>query len=218
MKAVERIFTKRIGIEEQVDDFLNQVIEAGLLCQKGMNAYFHKDMNSFAEVLASIRETEHKGDFLRRAIEKDLYQKTLIPESRGDVMRLLEDMDALLDRFTGLIWQFEIEQPEICPEFHEHFKELLLYSVEAVEAVVRSSRAFFKDINEVATHIHKVSFWEKESDKLSTRLQKAIFSHADLDLSRKIHIRFFAKMVDRIADEAEDVSDRLNIYVIKRML
>jgi predicted phosphate transport protein (TIGR00153 family) len=214
----ESILKKRIGIEEQVDDFLNQVSQAGMLCQNGMNAYFRGDMPAFAEVLESIRETEHKGDFLRRAIEMDLYQKTLIPESRGDVMRLLEDMDALLDRFTGLIWQFEIENPEIRAEFHEYFRELLQYSVEAVEATVRSCRAFFKDITAVADHIHKVSFWEKESDKVSTRLQKAIFGHAELDLSRKIHVRFFAKMVDRIADEAEDVADRLNIYVIKRML
>jgi len=26
------------------------------------------------------------------------------------------------------------------------------------------------------------------------------------------------KLIDRIADEAEDVTDRLNVYVIKRML
>ena len=84
--------------------------------------------------------------------------------------------------------------------------------------MVRSCRAFFKNINEVSDHIHKVSFWEKESDRVSTRLQKDIFGSAGLDLSRKIHIRFFAKMVDRIADDAEDVADRLNIYVIKRML
>jgi predicted phosphate transport protein (TIGR00153 family) len=215
---VERIFEKRIGIEEQVDDFLSRVSEAGLLCQNGMNAYFRKDAAAFAEVLEGIRDTEHKGDFLRRAIEMDLYQKTLIPESRGDVLRLLEDMDALLDRFTGLIWQFEIERPDVNVEYHELFRELLLYSVESVEAMVRSCRAFFKNISEVADHIHKVSFWEKESDKVSTRLQKAIFGSAELDLSHKMHIRFFAKMVDRIADDAEDVADRLNIYVIKRML
>jgi len=136
----------------------------------------------------------------------------------GDVMELLEDMDALLDRFTGLIWQFEIERPDICAEFHESFRELLQYSVEAVEATVRSCRAFFKDIHTVADHIHKVSFWEKESDKVSTRLQRAIFGHGNLHLSHKMHLRFFAKQVDRIADEAEDVADRLNIYVIKRML
>jgi len=215
---MERIFAKKIGIEEQVDDFLNQVSEGGLLCEKGMDAYLRGDAEAFAGVIESIQNMEHRGDFLRREIERDLYKKTLIPESRGDVMRLLEDMDALLDRYTGLIWQFEIEHPDIPPEFHPFFTELLRDSVEAVEAMVCSCRAFFKNINEVATHIHKVSFWEKESDKLSTRLQKEIFASDRLDLSRKMHIRFFAKMVDRIADEAEDVSDRLNIYVIKRML
>lgn len=215
---MERILKKKIGIEEKVDDFLNQVSEGGLLCEKGMDACLRGDREAFAGVMESIQYMEHRGDFLRREIERDLYQKTLIPESRGDVMRLLEDMDALLDRYTGLIWQFEIEHPEICPEFHEMFRELLHDSVEAVEAMVYSCRAFFKNISDVENHIHKVSFWEKESDKLSTRLQKAIFDNQSLDLSQKMHIRFFAKMVDRIADEAEDVSDRLNIYVIKRML
>jgi predicted phosphate transport protein (TIGR00153 family) len=214
----ESILKKKIGIEKEIDEFLDKVSEAGLLCKNGMDAYLKGNMESFTQCLTSIRDTEHKGDALRRSIERDLYQKTLIPESRGDVMELLEDMDALLDRFTGLIWQFEIERPDICSEFHEDFKELLLYSVESVEADVRSCRAFFKDISAVADHIHKVSFWEKESDKVSTRLQQAIFGRQDLRLSHKMHLRFFTKQVDRIADEAEDVADRLNIYVIKRTL
>jgi uncharacterized protein len=214
----ESILKKRIGIEKEIDEFLDQVSEAGLMCKQGMDAYLKGNQEAFTQALASIRATEHKGDALRRSIERDLYQKTLIPESRGDVMELLEDMDALLDRFTGLIWQFEIEHPDICIEFHEDFKELLLYSVESVEAVVRSCRSFFKDIHSVADHIHKVIFWEKESDKVTTRLQRAIFGRPNLRLSHKMHLRFFAKQVDRIADEAEDVSDRLNIYVIKRML
>jgi uncharacterized protein len=214
----ESILKNKIGIEKEIDEFLDKVSEAGLLCKNGMVVYLKGNMESFAQCLTSIRDTEHKGDALRRSIEQDLYKKTLIPESRGDVMELLEDMDALLDRFTGLIWQFEIERPDICSEFHEDFQELLLYSVESVEADVRSCRAFFKDISAVSNHIHKVSFWEKESDKVSTRLQQAIFGRQDLRLSHKMHLRFFVKQVDRIADEAEDVADRLNIYVIKRTL
>jgi hypothetical protein len=215
----EGILKKRkIGIERQVDEFMDLVSEAGLLCRQGMEAYLKCDMEAFALALESIRKKENQGDALRRAIETELYRKTLIPESRGDVMQLLEDMDALLDRFAGLIWQFEIEHPEICPEFHGDFRELLQYSIEAVEAVVRSCRAFFKELHAVADHIHKVSFWEKESDKVSTRLQKAIFVREELRLSHRMHLRFFVKQVDRIADEAEDVADRLNIYVLKRML
>jgi predicted phosphate transport protein (TIGR00153 family) len=202
----EGILKRRIGVEKEVDEFLDRVSEAGLLCKNGLDAYLKGKLDAFEASLVSIQDTEHRGDDLRRSIERDLYSKTLIPESRGDVMQLLENMDALLDRFTGLLWQFEIERPEI------------QYSIEAVEANVRSCRAFFKHIQAVADHLHKVSFWEKESDKVSTRLQKAIFGRSDLHLSHKMHLRFFVKQVDRIADEAEDVADRLNIYVIKRML
>jgi uncharacterized protein len=214
----EGILKRKIGIEKEVDEFLDRVSEGGLLCKQGMDAYLQGNMDTYATHLQSIRDAEHKGDDLRRSLEKVLYEKTLIPESRGDVMELLEDMDALLDRYTGLIWQFEIERPDICVQFHEDFRALLSHSVESVEACVRSCRAFFKDINSVADHIHKVSFWEKESDKVSTKLQRAIFGRGDLRLSHRMHLRFFVKQVDRIADEAEDVADRLNIYVIKRML
>jgi hypothetical protein len=127
-------------------------------------------------------------------------------------------MDALLDRFKGALYRFDIEQPEIYPEFHEDFRELVNCVVEAVEAMVRSSRSFFKEISAVADHMHKVSYWETESDKISTRLQRAIFKKNELELSQKIQLRDFVMHVDKIADRAEDVSDKLSIYVIKRSL
>jgi len=70
----------------------------------------------------------------------------------------------------------------------------------------------------VADHMHKVSFWEKQSDIISTRLQRAIFKREDLRLSHRMQLRDFVRQVDEIADCAEDVADRLSIYVIKRSL
>jgi uncharacterized protein Yka (UPF0111/DUF47 family) len=101
---------------------------------------------------------------------------------------------------------------------NEDFRELTSCVVEAVEAVVRSSRAFFKDISSVADHIHKVPYWETESDKIASRLQQSIFRQEDLPLSHKMQLRDFVKHVDKIADRAEDVSDKLRIFVIKRSL
>ena len=96
--------------------------------------------------------------------------------------------------------------------------ELVSYVSEAVEAIIRSSRAFFKNINEVDDHLHKVSFWETECDKVTTRLLKVIFRTEDLTLSQKMHVRDFVRHMDKIADVAEDVADRLAIYVIKRSI
>jgi predicted phosphate transport protein (TIGR00153 family) len=213
-----RILKQKLEIGKRIDDFLDNVSESGLLFKLGVDAYLKGNVESFEKKLEDITQTENQGDSLRRSLEEQLYVQTLIPESRGDVLELLENMDTLLDSFKGAMWRFEIEYPAIPVELHDDFKELSACVVEAVEAMVRSARAFFKDIAAVADHMHKVSYWEKQSDKVSTRLQRNIFRQTELQLSHKLQLRDFVMHVDQIADQAEDVADQLSIYVIKRSL
>jgi predicted phosphate transport protein (TIGR00153 family) len=212
------ILKRKIGIENQIDEFLDLVSESGLIFKAAIAAYLKRDTDAFLKKIEQITKAEHRGDSLTRTLEERLYLQTLIPDSRGDVLELLESMDSLLDQFKGALWQFEIERPEIWPEFHDDFNELVGYVVEAVEAVVLSSRAFFKNITAVADHMHKVSYWETESDKVASNLQRAIFRRDDMRMSHRLQLRDFAKRVDNIADVSEDVADRLAIYVIKRTL
>lgn len=212
------IFKKRIGVEQKIDGFLDLVVRSGLIFSQGAQAYLQGNRVDFEQKLSEIIEVEHAGDDLRRSIQQYLYTKTLIPESRGDVLQLLEDMDSLLDRFKGALWRMEIENLEIEKDFHQDFLLLIKCVGETVEAIVRSVRAFFKNISAVADHLDKVYYWETESDKISTRLQRAIFRKEELRLSHRMLLREFARHLDKIADRAEDVGDRLNIYVIKRSL
>lgn len=213
-----RILRKRLDIGRQFDVFLDKVSEAGLLFKAGVDAYLSDNIESFEKKKEDIIEAEHDGDALRRDLEETLYVQTLIPESRGDVLELLENMDGLLDRFKGALWKFDIERPQLIEELDDDFRELTSIVVEAVEAMVRSSRAFFKDISSVADHIHKVPYWETQSDKIASKLQHTIFRKENLSLSEKLQLRDFVKHIDKIADRAEDVSDKLRIYVIKRSL
>ncbi len=213
-----RILKKELGVEKQIDDFLDQVSRSGLIFSQGAEAYLQGESTDFARKLTEIIEVEHAGDDLRRSIQQYLYTKTLIPESRGDVLQLIEDMDSLLDRFKGALWRMEIENLDIEEDFHKDFKMLIKTVVETVEAIVRAARAFFKNIASVADHLDKVYYWESESDKISTRLQMAIFRKEELRLSHRMLQRELARHLDKIADRAEDVADRLNIYVIKRSL
>ena len=213
-----RILKRKLEIGNKIDDFLDNVSESGLLFKLGVDSYLKDNVESFEKKLEDITHTENQGDSLRRSLEEQLYVQTLIPESIGDVLELLENMDTLLDCFKGAMWRFEIEYPTIPPEMHNDFKELVSCVVDSVEAMVRSARAFFKDIAAVSDHMHKVSYWEKQSDKVSTRLQRNIFRLNELQLSHKLQLRDFVIHVDQIADQAEDVADKLSIYVIKRSL
>lgn len=212
------IFKNSIGIENEIDHFLDLASESGLIFIQGMNTYLLDNIESFSEHLAQIVETEKIADALRHSIEDLLYRKTLIPESRGDVLELIERMDALLGQFKGVMFRIEIERPDINLRFHDDLKTLNDCVVQSVEAMTLSLRAYFKDISQVADHMHKVSFWESESDKASTRLQKAIFGNRQLGLDLKMQLRDLVKHIDGIADQAEDMADSLAIYVIKRSL
>lgn len=216
--AFVSIFKNRTGIEKEIDSFLNLASESGLIFIQGIDAFLGNSLDRFSEHLSHIVETEKEADILRRSIEDLLYRKTLIPESRGDVLKLIEQMDALLGRFKGVMFRIEIERPNISPQFHSGLKNLASCVIQAVEAATLSLRSYFKDISQATDHIHKVSFWETEADKASTSLQKAIFNNNELGLDLKMQLRDFVRSIDKIADHAEDLGDSLAIYVIKRSL
>ncbi|MFC1555176.1 DUF47 domain-containing protein, partial [candidate division KSB1 bacterium] len=154
---------------------------------------------------------------LRRDIENRLYAETLIPEARGDVLRLLESSDKVLNKMTETLISFSDERPLIVEEIKNKYLELTDISMKAVESMEMAIRSYLRDINAVRDHVNKVYMYEKESDQITTMIKKDIFS-MNIDLSQKLHMRHFVICVEEIADEAEDVCDMLAIFTIKRSI
>ncbi len=209
-------FRRTRELENEIDAFLDKLFESGLLFKRAVQIYLDEGASTdFDEKLQAVNRMESEADHLRRSIVTQLYTQTLIPESRGDVLGLVENLDRVLSHYEGTLWGFSIEQPDIPPEFRADFMVLCDQAVFAVESIVLASRAFFRNIEAVGDHMHKVMFYEKEADKVSTKLKRAIFA-TDLPLYRKAHLRNFVEHIDNVADQSEDVADRLAIYTIKR--
>jgi predicted phosphate transport protein (TIGR00153 family) len=212
------VFKKKVGIEKEIDSFLDLVSESGLIFIRGITSYAGGKNAEFQRQLDQIVASEHNADMLRRSIEDLLYRRTLIPESRGDVLRIIENMDSLLGKFKGAMWRLQIEQPIIEKVFTEDLLGLTDVVVKSVETVTLSVRAYFRDIGSVSDHMHKVSFWEKEADKLATNLQIRVFRHEGYSLCQKMQLRDLIGHIEDISNLAEDMADSLAIYVIKRSL
>lgn len=211
------LFGKINVIEKNIDEFLDTLSEGAIVFKGAMGIYLGSGCESdlFQQKLKQISKLEHNGDVLRRSIESDLYTKALIPDSRGDVLSLMEDLDWLLNMFESCLYAFWVECPEFSAEQHADLTALTEQVCQCVEACVVASRAFFRNISAVRDHLHHVMVYEKEADRLAMHIKKAIFS-SDLPLERKTHLRYFIDKVDSLADEAEDVADWLAIYTIKR--
>ena len=210
------LFRRTKALESQIDDFLDKLSQSALVFRRAVDIYLAEGATAeFEEKLSQVNELESQADKLRRDVETQLYAQTLIPESRGDVLGLIENLDSVLNLCEGGLWAFSIEKPDIPAEFHSDSRARTEQVVNTVESLVLASRAFFRNIEAVPDHMHKVMFYEKEADKVSTKLKRAIFA-SDLELAHKAHLRSFAEHLDNIADRSEDVADRLAIYTIKR--
>ncbi|MFT5259277.1 MAG: putative phosphate transport protein (TIGR00153 family) [Saprospiraceae bacterium] len=212
------LFGRTKELEGQIDEFLDIVTHTGLIFSRAIDIYLDKGAcQDFEELLAKASEIETRADNLRRDIENKLYVQTLIPDLREDVLKLLENVDNIINRYEGTLFRFSIQTPDVPEEFSRGFRKLTEQVINSVESVVFASRAFFRDTNSVRDHVRKVLFFESEADRINTKLQRKIFA-SDLDLTRKRHLQYFTENIDEIANCAEDVADELAIYAIKRII
>ena len=126
------LFSKSRELEAQTDEFCDKLSEGVLAFRIGINAYFNGDTEAFIEKKKHVSEVESRGDELRREIQRRLYAETLLPESRGDVLELLETSDHILNACESGMWQFAIETPDFDAKTGAEFRKL-------VEAVVASA-------------------------------------------------------------------------------
>ena len=212
------LFGRTRQLESKIDEFLDQITQSGLIFKRAMALYLDSGSSEeFSDFMTQEDKIETRADNLRREIETELYSQTLIPDFRGDVLRLLEDMDHLANIYEGNLFRFSIQRPDIPSRYNKGFADLIDTVVGCVDEVVLAGRAFFRDIESVRDRCSKVLFYESEADKTGTKLQRAIFS-SDLPLERKMHLRYFVEKIDDLANAAEDVADTLSIYTIKRRI
>lgn len=211
------IFNKTRELVAKIDSFIDLTGQAGLHLKEGVKLYLEERHNEFEERLDLMRETENMADHYRKTIEEQLYTETLIPESRGDVLGILESMDSVIDRVKFTLLEFSIERPHIPESMKRGFIEMTVPVVEAILALVAGTRAYFYDVNAVKNSLNRVKFYEKESDMTAERMKRDLYK-LDLDLAYKIHLGTFIRNIDSLADKAEIVSDRLSIATIKRII
>ena len=210
------LFGETKKLEREIDEFVDILSEVGLVFKSIIPNYLSNGSSEqFDQMVEKVRDMESKADKITKEVERTLYEETLIPDARSDVLRLLEHLDEVIGMYQGNCYHFSIQKPDFPKEFHSDLTELTETVVNCVESLCLTVRSFFRDIKSVRDNAHKVTFFEKESDIKMTALARRIFD-SNLSLDQKMHLRYFVEKIDRICDQAEDIADEIQIYAIKR--
>lgn len=202
---------------ELIDKFLNTIDQGGLIFKEGVYNYLYNNADKFADNLRTLSQLETEADILKRKLETILYTQSLMPQLRGDILRLFEELDAIINLAKTNLFQFDVEVPFIPAELNSDFVKLTELSASAIESVIPASRAWFKNPETVKEQLHRVYLYEKETDKLADSIKRRVFHDMpQIKLSEKFHLRYFTLHIETLSDAAQKVADTLSIMAIKR--
>ena len=205
-------------VRDRLQEYFACADEAVKEFEAGMACYLEKGpCQEFVEVDRRIHAAESRADDLRIDIEKSLYRRMLLPESRGDLLGLLEAFDRMpnvAEDVTSMIRTMHIELPE---QWRGSFGEMVDKNVEAYHQVRKGVDALFSDPDSVEKTVAPVDKLESASDKLEMGLISEVFA-SDLDKADMLVLRELINRLGDISDAAERVSHRLEIVSFKRRI
>jgi predicted phosphate transport protein (TIGR00153 family) len=211
------LWKKEKSIIDKIQAYLDQVDT----CRKRFRVCIEKlllepDNEENQAILEEVHRAESKADDLRRNIELELYKRALIPESRGDVLGLLETMDAIPGMFQSLCYQFLLERIVIPEQFRERYLHLVDVNLKSYDLVRQAMLGLFyqKEVRELTDLVDAV---ESDSDRIERDLIRDIFS-SKLDKADKILLKEIVINTGDISDRAEIVKDRLILAIVKRKI
>lgn len=216
---MEGLFKRARDLEGQVTQFFNQIFEAALTFQSGLDDYLAGDVERMGDRLRAIKETEARADDLRRDVRFKLYSRMLIPESRGDVLGLLESSDSVVDASKRVLSRIETERPEFRANAVSLVKRLCAACTAAMNGTANACHAYITNKGDVEEHIHKVYFYEHEADEIEEDLKRMFFADEDIPrLSERMLLRDTVAAIAEISDIAQAVAERVSISAIKRSI
>jgi predicted phosphate transport protein (TIGR00153 family) len=138
------MFSDTKKLEKDIDEFVNILSEVGLAFKSIVRRYLsHSTDENFDALIEKVTEMESRADIITKEIEHALYEETLIPDARSDVLRLLEHLDELIGMYQGNCYHFSIQKPQFPKEFHEDLIGLTENVVNCVETLCLTVRSFF---------------------------------------------------------------------------
>ncbi|MBW1721454.1 MAG: DUF47 family protein [Deltaproteobacteria bacterium] len=213
------LFRKQRMVEELIGKYLDNLrmtqeyfTEALNICLEG------SCKGDFDFMTEQTHKHESRADDIRDEIKDLMYSKALLPESRGDIMGLLEAMDLIPGIFERLLFMIGTEKIEI-PEFIvTDVKELIEYSLASFDLMIKQVEALFKRGGEIRSMVSVIDRNESHCDHIERRIIAAIFSSPTLDPFRKILLKELIVTMGDISDQADRVSKRVNIISMKRIV
>ncbi|WP_456396626.1 TIGR00153 family protein [Thermococcus sp.] len=208
------------GKENSVFDAINRHMEVvGATLEKFremMAAYLDEDLEKARELEAQVGRLESEADSLRREIETMLYEGAFLPASRGDYVRLSEEIDQVADAAESAAHTLILAKPKVPLEIKDEIIALVDAALETYETLMAGVKNLNVDVNKALEYAKKTEDAEERADELEYDAKRKAFESETISTYAKLIWNQILTKIGDIADRAEDASDQVMLMAIKR--
>jgi predicted phosphate transport protein (TIGR00153 family) len=210
------LFKKEQQIEQLIYQYLDNLKMAQDNFLKAMNVYFEKGFcEDFDFLIERAHKVESKADDTRYEIETMMYAKALIPESRGDILGLLEATDRIPGLFQVILYMIQTQRLNTPDFLALDIKELIRISLECCDLLIKEVEALFRKSRDIRSLVSTIDNNESHCDHIERRIITRIFD-SDLEPFQKLQLKEMVIQLGEISDQTDRVSRRVHIISTKR--
>ncbi len=210
------LFKKQREVESLIYKYLDNLEITKKRFAEAMNTCLDEGLcDRFEFLIDQTHKFESKADDIREEIKTLMYGKALIPESRGDIMGLLESIDEIPRLFELVLYMIKTQKLVLPTFIVPDIKELVQVSVESCDFMLKEIQALFEKSEGIRVLVSKIDHNESHCDHIERRIVTKIFD-SDVDPFQKLQLKELIVNMGEIADQVDRVSKRVNILSMKR--
>ncbi|NLK22312.1 MAG: DUF47 family protein [Epulopiscium sp.] len=209
--------------ERRILDLMNQHMAAVLECNElfihALDELNCKGLNPEIEKMAKeVDRAEAKADSIRHEIIQSLLKGALLPESRREILKLIELIDDIANKCEETIKQIFLQQIEFFDELKPAIGEINSKTKIQLKYLKELINDIFNNFHQLETNhkkLVKIAKLESEIDEIEYNAIRTLF-RMDIELAKKNQIKTIISDIADISDVGEDISDMLEMIMVLR--
>jgi len=211
-------WSRNRAVIAKIQNYLNVVRECLDCCYQGIKHLTKHGYDArFARYVDEAHQKESDADEIRRAVEMELYEKSLLPDAREDILLLLERLDAIPNRAEDILRELDIVRIDLPQSVAGGIREMVRLARQTFDLVAEAVEDAFGRAERLSDLARRIDEAESVVDKLQLRMRRELF-RSDFDMGTKILLSNLILAVGDLCDTEEDAAYFLRIFVIKRRM
>jgi len=210
-----RLWRSEKRLQEKLEAYVAQVMQTLGSLKETFPSCLDGSRSRRGDLSNPVHPLESRADDMRRDLEVELYSGRLLPESRADLLTLIEVLDRISNSAENIVEFFSLQELDVPETLHDDLREFLAKNLEACAAMAETVALLLTDLGRVQALATEVDHLESQCDTRERRLLRRIF---DLDVERahKLHLRDLVAALGMLSDRAEEVADMVVRIAVKR--